>query len=337
MISQISNEQAYHLDISLPKVAVYSEETPVHTSEATFKLLTHPRLLDVVELLIGPEIYSNPIQHARIKPPESVRKSDAPGNGYLATTPWHQDQGVITADADETDILSVWIAVTDATEENGCLCMIPGSHREGLAPHCFEIPEKFRENFVTPVPMKAGSALFFHRLTKHSSLPNHSDDIRFSFDLRYSPVGMPSGRDEFPGFVARSRQHPESISPTTDSGPRCGTLPAGVHLPQGVIGFSLRDVPIGGSVAVQLIVHAGDPPIGYWKFGPTADNPVAHWYAFAFDGATGGLVLDSRTVQLQLVDGGRGDSDLTANGVIVDPGGPGGRVMFSLWLPVVER
>lgn len=147
VISQISNEQAYHLDISLPKVAVYSQETPVHTSEATFKLLTHPRLLDVVELLIGPEIYSNPIQHARIKPPESVRTPDAPGNGYLEATPWHQDQGVITADADETDILSVWIAVTDATEENGCLCMIPGSHREGLAPHCFEIPGKFRENF----------------------------------------------------------------------------------------------------------------------------------------------------------------------------------------------
>ncbi len=211
VISQISNEQAYHLDISLPKVAVYSEETPVHTSEATFKLLTHPRLLDVVELLIGPEIYSNPIQHARIKPPESARTPDAPGNGYLEATPWHQDQGVITADADETDILSVWIAVTDATEENGCLCMIPGSHREGLAPHCFEIPEKFREKFVTPVPMKAGSALFFHRLTKHSSLPNHSDDIRFSFDLRYSPVGMPTGRDEFPGFVARSRQRPENV------------------------------------------------------------------------------------------------------------------------------
>ena len=211
VISQISNEQAYHLDISLPKVAVYSEETPIHTSEATFKLLTHSRLLDVVELLIGPEIYSNPIQHARIKPPESARTPDAPGNGYLEATPWHQDQGVITTDADETDILSVWIAVTDATEENGCLCMIPGSHREGLAPHCFEIPAKFRENFVTPVPMKAGSALFFHRLTKHSSLHNHSDDIRFSFDLRYSPVGMPTGRDEFPGFVARSRQHPESI------------------------------------------------------------------------------------------------------------------------------
>ncbi|MBX3012808.1 MAG: phytanoyl-CoA dioxygenase family protein [Caldilineaceae bacterium] len=211
IISQISDAESYHLDISLPKIAAYTEETPVHTSAAVFNLLTNPRLLDVIEQLIGPEIYSNPIQHARIKPPEAACKADAPGNGYLQATPWHQDQGVITTDADATDIISVWIPITGATEENGCLCMIPGSHREGLAPHCFEIPQKFRNVGVTPVPMKAGSVLFFHRLTKHCSLPNLSDDIRFSFDLRYSPVGLPTGRDEFPGFVARSRQNPESV------------------------------------------------------------------------------------------------------------------------------
>ena len=211
VISRIGHEEAYHFDISLPKISVYGKETPIHTSQAVFNLLTHPRLLDVVELLIGPEIYSNPIQHARIKPPEAAVPKDAPGNGYLAATPWHQDQGVITADADETDILSVWIAITDATELNGCLCMIPGSHREGLAPHCFEIPQKFRSSNVTPLAMKAGSVVFFHRLTKHSSLPNHSEDIRFSLDLRYSPLGLPTGREEFPGFVARSRKNPAEV------------------------------------------------------------------------------------------------------------------------------
>ena len=45
----------------------------------------------------------------------------------------------------------------------------------------------------------------------YSSLPNQSDDIRFRFDLRYSPVGLPTGRDEFPGFVAHSRQHLQSV------------------------------------------------------------------------------------------------------------------------------
>ena len=211
VIARISDAETAHIDISLPKIAEYSEQTPIHTSAAVFNLLTHPRVLDQVEQIIGPEIYSNPIQHARIKPPETAAAVGAPGNDYLRATPWHQDQGVITADADDTDVLSVWIPITDATLENGCLCMIPGSHREGLAPHCFEIPNQFRNAGVIPVPMRAGSIILFHRLTKHSSLPNQSDDIRFSFDLRYSPVGKATGRDEFPGFVARSRRHPESV------------------------------------------------------------------------------------------------------------------------------
>ncbi len=119
--------------------------------------------------------------------------------------------------------------------------------------------------------------------------------------------------------------------------PSPANLPAGVRLPQGMIGFPLQGVPLGGSVSVQLTVHSGDGPIGYWKFGPTADDLTPHWYSFAFDGTTGGILLDDRTVQLQLMDGGWGDSDLTANGVIVDPGGPGGRVAFNLWLPSVHR
>lgn len=138
------------------------------------------------------------------------------------------------------------------------------------------------------------------------------------------------------GYVTLSAAQGIAIAAVSVS-PAPASLPPGVTLPQGVIGFSLQGVLVGGSVSVQIITHAGDTPIGYWKFGPTADNPANHWYSFVFDGSTGGLVLDSRTVQLQLVDGGRGDSDLTANGVIVDPGGPGGRAAFPLWLPVVKR
>jgi hypothetical protein len=42
----------------------------------------------------------------------------------------------------------------------------------------------------------------------HSSLSNKSDGVRWSFDLRYQPVGQPTGRPWFPSFVARSRQDP---------------------------------------------------------------------------------------------------------------------------------
>ena len=58
--------------------------------------------------------------------------------------------------------------------------------------------------------MRRGSALFIHRLTCHGSLPNKSDRIRWSLDLRYNPIGQPSGREAFPGFVARSEARPET-------------------------------------------------------------------------------------------------------------------------------
>ena len=52
--------------------------------------------------------------------------------------------------------------------------------------------------------------MFFHHLTKHASLANTSDGTRWSFDLRYQPIGQPTGRPAFPGFVARSRKNPAS-------------------------------------------------------------------------------------------------------------------------------
>ena len=57
-----------HFDISLPQAGV-KHDTPFHASKAIFEMITHPLLLDVVEAFVGPEIYSNPIQHTRIKPP----------------------------------------------------------------------------------------------------------------------------------------------------------------------------------------------------------------------------------------------------------------------------
>ena len=74
------SQQPYHehFDISLPQ-DVITEETPVHLGPAVFSLLRSPRLLDAVEFFIGPEIYSNPVQHVRIKLPErSGTRGDAP-------------------------------------------------------------------------------------------------------------------------------------------------------------------------------------------------------------------------------------------------------------------
>lgn len=210
---------AQHFDISLPQGGI-KHDTPIHTTEAMFNVLTHPRLLDAVEAFVGPEITSNPIQHVRIKPPEDRVPPNQRG-GLLVRVGWHQDQGVALPEVDQTEMLTVWLAITDATVENGCLCVVPGSHRGGLSPHCpgagpagdLQIPSRFigggRAKPV-PVPVRRGSALFMHRLTQHASLKNVSDDIRWSFDLRYQPTGQPTGRPAFPHFIARSRAHPET-------------------------------------------------------------------------------------------------------------------------------
>jgi phytanoyl-CoA hydroxylase len=204
------------LDISLPLEEDVVSDTPVHLGPAVFELMTNSRLLDAVESLIGPEIYSNPVQHVRVKPPERELSAELRDHTLISRTFWHQDLAVITEDADDTDVVSVWLPIVEATEENGCLVVVPGSHREDLVHHCRTdaakgIPEPLIGSERLPLPMRPGDVLFFHRLTKHASLSNRSDAVRWSFDLRYSPVGTPTGRSWFPGFVARSKSQPEQV------------------------------------------------------------------------------------------------------------------------------
>ncbi len=202
-------------DIALPNGNIRAD-TPIHLGPAVFNLLRSPRLLSAVESLIGGEIYSNPIQHVRIKPPlDSVQKEDV-DNALVSATRWHQDNGVALPEADETKMLTCWVAVSEATPENGCLQVLPKSHREGIALHCtvtnqLGIPESMIEREqAKPVPLNPGGVLFFHPMCKHGSLDNNSDAFRWSFDLRYNPIGEATGRPHFPGFIAQSRENPES-------------------------------------------------------------------------------------------------------------------------------
>ncbi len=110
---------------------------------------------------------------------------------------------------------------------------------------------------------------------------------------------------------------------TSGANPSPGDAPAGVTFPAGFTAFEVGNLPAGGAVNVDLIV---DLPPGvtintYWKFGPEPGNPTPHWYEFLFDGTTG-ATFSGNVITLHLVDGLRGDDDLTANGVIVDPGAP---------------
>ena len=99
-----------------------------------------------MESLIGPEIYSNPVQHVRIKPPEHILPKNQFGNPILGETIWHQDQGVVVPEADETNMLTVWFAFEDVDIEQGPLKVVPGSHKHGLLTHWSIVLWKWLQN-----------------------------------------------------------------------------------------------------------------------------------------------------------------------------------------------
>jgi hypothetical protein len=100
------------------------------------------------------------------------------------------------------------------------------------------------------------------------------------------------------------------------AGPVAGA--AQVTMPLGMFAFDIRGVTPGGTAAVRMVLPEHAAPTGYFK-----QDATGALYSFDFDGTTG-AVIDGNVVTLHFVDGGRGDLDGKANGVVVDPGGPGG-------------
>jgi len=187
---------------------------PLLSQYIIFKALICEEILDVVESIVGPEIYSNPVQHVRIKPPERLLPKNEMGQPIIGATAYHQDAGVVNEKAQETEMLTVWFPIFDAPVEAGPLKVVPGSHKGEILRHCAnyknlgltQIPEHlFDEEGAVPVPLDRGDLVILHKKTVHASLSNISDNIRWSFDLRYNPIGQDTGREVFPGFVARSR------------------------------------------------------------------------------------------------------------------------------------
>lgn len=219
---ETGRQHAQYFDFSLPFQDVKAD-TPCWFGPAVFNAFVNENILDVLEELIGPEISSNPVQHVRIKPPEKYLPKDNTGQPIIGATLWHQDHGVVVPEADDTNMVTVWFSLTDTPVEAGPLNVVPRTHRGDLLTHCNnysknttmvagrQIPEKlFPYTQATPLPTKRGDVIFMHKRTVHGSLANKSDNMRWSFDLRYHNTGSHSGREAFPSFIARSRSNPQS-------------------------------------------------------------------------------------------------------------------------------
>jgi hypothetical protein len=177
---------------------------------AIHALGTNPAILDLAESLLGPEIQMNGDYWVRPK---------LPGLRSIVS-PWHQDSGSYGPPTEHTHIVSLWIPLVDVDERNGCMQIIRGSHRWGLQQakpnadgHLVPLDDPAGRGEIETLRMRAGDGVAFSQLTMHRSLPNSSDAIRWSIDLRYSAVGTPVEwlvERGYPGFIARSRSDPAS-------------------------------------------------------------------------------------------------------------------------------
>jgi hypothetical protein len=95
--------------------------------------------------------------------------------------------------------------------------------------------------------------------------------------------------------------------------------PHHVMFPHGLFSFRIGGLSPGQSVTVRIVLPSDVPTdTEYWKFGPTPDDTTPHWYQLIPLGDNDG----DNVLEITLIDGGLGDDDLTADGVIIDQGGP---------------
>ncbi len=181
-----------------------------HKTAGMFTLRTHPSILDATESLIGPEIYAHPQSNLRAKMPEQE----------ATVVPWHQDLAyLVPEDAGDTLFVNFWIPLVRATADNGCLQVMRGSHRCGLLSHDYRTAffhriaeDELPDCEIVTCEVDVGDVLMTMERVIHRSTPHTSQTVRWSLDVRYNRTGLPTGRENVPGFIARSRLDPESVA-----------------------------------------------------------------------------------------------------------------------------
>jgi ectoine hydroxylase-related dioxygenase (phytanoyl-CoA dioxygenase family) len=150
-----------------------------HRSEPIRRFCTQGRHIAAVVQLLGPNVCLTHQQFVTKLPDRGEQSSDIP---------FHQDDGYGRLEP-PLDI-TLWVALIDTDERNGCLWIVPRSHERGLVDHGrAEVNPLLREAAVgdaaIALPMRAGDGVFFTGLTLHRSGPNHSDAARPGLFVRY--------------------------------------------------------------------------------------------------------------------------------------------------------
>ncbi len=193
-----------------PEVRPEEMDVPHFTDTTLFEWLFANEILDLVEPIIGPNIalFSS---HFICKPP---------GNGKRV--PWHEDASYWKQMIAPIEVVTVWLAIDDSTQENGCMLVIPRSHHQGFSE--YEAVDKARNLFPIEIKrgrfdeakalaceLRANEASLHHSGLIHGSPANTSSKRRTGYTMRYMPTSVKAsgGKSELGhphiNYLARGR------------------------------------------------------------------------------------------------------------------------------------
>ena len=148
-------------------------------------LIRHPKILDAVESIHGPDLLCWGSSFF-IKEPQNA--------GYVS---WHQDSTYWGLSS--PDVITVWLAFTPANEVNGAMKFVPGTqheqvghqdtfHKDNLLSRGQELAVEVDDEKSILVELNPGQASLHHVMLYHGSAPNRSTDRRIGYAMRYIPT-----------------------------------------------------------------------------------------------------------------------------------------------------
>lgn len=170
------------------------------------RLVHHPKILDAVEDVIGPDIlvYHSTLFDKAARTPAYVR--------------WHQDSPYFYLEPHLH--VTAWVALSDASVLAGCMHVLPGSHRWGVFEHDDKpeplnmirrgqgISGRFDHETGVPIPVGPGQMSLHHTDLVHASGGNQSDDRRLGYAISYIPASVrPVGAVQPSALCVRGRDH----------------------------------------------------------------------------------------------------------------------------------
>jgi phytanoyl-CoA hydroxylase len=172
------DDNAYYNNVFVQRVNLWMDNEPIRN------LILDPRIGRMAARLAG-------VDGVRIWHDQALVKQP-----WANPTGWHLDNPYWSFHS--RDAITIWVALDDATLENGCLWFLPGTHKSatfdnvGIGPNIgdlFKVYPQWREIKAAPAPMKAGSCSFHNALLAHGAGPNFTPGWRRAMTCAYMPDG----------------------------------------------------------------------------------------------------------------------------------------------------